>query len=173
MPTTRTADKTLLILGLLTVLAAALRFATLDLQSFDFDEAFTVGPVLGGSFGHALDAIPRTESSPPLYYVLAWLWSRPFGLGEVGLRSLSALLGAALVPVVYGAARELASRRAGLIAAALVAVNPLLFFYSQEARTYSLFALTATLSFWAFLAARRDPGRRSLALWALASASRC
>jgi hypothetical protein len=32
----------------LTALGAALRFATLDLQSFDFDEAITVGPVLGG-----------------------------------------------------------------------------------------------------------------------------
>src|SRR3954465_14981207 len=57
----------------LTTLGAALRFATLDLQSFDFDEAFTVGPVLGGSFGDMLDAIPRTESTPPLYYTLAWL----------------------------------------------------------------------------------------------------
>jgi hypothetical protein len=75
-----------------------LRFATLDLQSFGFDEAFTVGPVLDGSLDDALDTIPRTESSPPLYYVLAWGWTRPFGLGEVGVRSLSALLGTALVP---------------------------------------------------------------------------
>jgi mannosyltransferase len=156
-------------LALLTALAAALRFATLDLQSFSFDEAFTVGPVLDGSLGHTLDAIPATESSPPLYYVLAWFWTRLFGLGEVGARSLSALLGTALVPVVFGAARELAGRRAGLLAAALVAVNPLLFFYSQEARAYALFALMAALSFWAFLVARRAPGPRSLGLWALAS----
>ena len=91
----------------LTALGAALRFATLDLQSFDFDEAFTVGPVLGGSFGAMLDAIPRTESTPPLYYALAWLWTQAFGVGEVGVRSLSALLGTALVPVAFGTAREL------------------------------------------------------------------
>lgn len=157
-------------LVLLTVLAAVLRFATLDLQSFGFDEAFTVGPVLDGSLGHALDTIPETESSPPLYYVVAWVWTRAFGLGEVGVRSLSALLGTALVPVVYCAARELAGCRAGLIAAALVAVNPLLFFYSQEARTYALFALLSALSFWAFMVARRAPGMRSVLLWALASA---
>ena len=155
----------------LTALGAALRFATLDLQSFDFDEAITVGPVLGGSFGHMLDTIPETESTPPLYYVLAWLWTQPFGLGEVGVRSLSALFGTALVPVAYGTARELAGQRAGLIAAALVAVNPQLIFYSQEARAYSLLALLATLSFWAFLVARRDTGNRGLVLWALASAA--
>ena len=155
----------------LTALGAALRFATLDLQSFDFDEAFTVGPVLGGSFGAMLDAIPRTESTPPLYYALAWLWTQAFGVGEVGVRSLSALLGTALVPVAFGTARELGGRRAGLIAAALVAVNPQLIFYSQEARAYSLLTLVATLSFWAFLIARRDSDARSLILWALASAA--
>jgi mannosyltransferase len=156
-------------LACLTALGAALRFATLDLQSFDFDEAITVGPVLGGSFASMLDAIPQTESTPPLYYVLAWIWTQVFGLGEVGVRSLSALLGTALVPVAFGAARELAGRRAGLIAAALVAVNPQLIFYSQEARAYSLLALLATLSFWAFVVARRDAHGRGLVLWALAS----
>jgi mannosyltransferase len=155
----------------LTLLGAALRFPTLDLQSFAFDEAITVGPVLGGSFDAMLDTIPRTESTPPLYYLLAWLWTQAFGLGEVGVRSLSALFGTALVPVAYGAARELAGSRAGLIGAALVAVNPELIFYSQEARAYSLLALLATLSFWAFLVARRDTDTRSLVLWTLASAA--
>jgi hypothetical protein len=53
-------------LAALTVLAGVLRFATLDLQSFSFDEAYTVGPVLGGSLANALESLPRTESSPPL-----------------------------------------------------------------------------------------------------------
>lgn len=155
----------------LTLLGAALRFATLDFQSFDFDEAITVGPVLGGSFDAMLDAIPANESTPPLYYVLAWAWTQAFGLGEIGVRSLSAVFGTALIPVAFGAARELAGRRAGLIAAVLVAVNPQLIYYSQEARAYSLLALMATLSFWAFVVATRDAGRRSLVLWALASAA--
>jgi hypothetical protein len=155
----------------LTLLGGVLRFATLDLQSFDFDEAITVGPVLGGSFDAMLDAIPRSESTPPLYYVLAWLWTQAFGVGEVGVRSFSALVGTALIPVAFGAARELGGRRAGVIAAALVAVNPQLIFYSQEARAYSLLALLGTLSFWAFLIARRDSHARSLILWALASAA--
>ena len=162
------ATATRLALPLLVGLAAGLRFATLDLQSFDFDEAFTVS-TLDGSLGHVFDGVSETESSPPLYYVIAWLWSRLFGLGEVGLRSLSALLGTALVLVAFCTARELAGRRAALIAAALVAVNPLLIFYSQEARTYALFALLCTLSFWAFLVARRSGSTRSIALWAIAS----
>jgi Dolichyl-phosphate-mannose-protein mannosyltransferase len=69
--------------------------------------------------GGMLRAIPQVEATPPLYYVVAWVWARVFGLDEPGIRSLSALAGTATVPVVYLAARELATRRIGLVAAAL------------------------------------------------------
>jgi hypothetical protein len=150
--------------------AAALRFATLGSQSFDYDESFTVG-ILHGSLGHTLHRLPITESTPPLYYVLAWLWTRAFGLSAFGVRSLSAVLGVVLIPVAFLTARSLGSRRAPLIAAVLVAVNPFLVWYSQEARAYALLALLSTLSFWAFLRALRDPTPPRMALWALASAA--
>jgi uncharacterized membrane protein len=73
------------------LLGALLRFATLDLQSYRFDEAVTVGRVLQPSLFSTLSAVPRSESTPPLYYLVAWIWSRPFGTGEVWMRSLSAL----------------------------------------------------------------------------------
>jgi mannosyltransferase len=117
----------------LTAVAAALRFATLGVQSFWFDEAVTVG-LVERDLGEMLERIPDSESTPPLYYLLAWGWTTLVGTGEVGLRSLSALLGTATVPVAYAAARTLVSRRAGLVAAALVAVNPFLVWYSQEGR---------------------------------------
>jgi 4-amino-4-deoxy-L-arabinose transferase-like glycosyltransferase len=153
------------------MLAAALRFATLDVQSFDFDESFTVGLVLNGSLGHALHMLPITESSPPLYYVLAWLWTQAFGLGEVGVRSFSATLGTALVPVAFCIGSRLCSRRAGTIVALLIAVNPFFVWYSQEARTYALLGLCSALSFWAFLRALEKPERGRLALWAAAASA--
>ena len=81
------------------------------------------------------DALPVGGGvNPPLYFILAWVWQKVFGNSEIALRSLSALLGTATMPVVYAAARELASRRAGLLAAALAATSPLLIWYSQEVR---------------------------------------
>jgi 4-amino-4-deoxy-L-arabinose transferase-like glycosyltransferase len=170
-PTTRRARRVPGSAALLAVciVGTAFRFATLGVQSFDFDESYTVGIVLNGSLGHALQMVPITESSPPLYYVLAWFWSQIFGLGEFGIRSLSALLGAALVAVAYFIGRRLGSHRAGLIAALLVAVNPLMVWYSQEARTYALLALLSALSFWAFVRALDQAEPRSMALWAIAS----
>jgi mannosyltransferase len=141
---------------------AALRFATLDVQSFWIDEGYTVRMLRGG-LGGLIEGVPRTEQTPHLYYLLAWLWSRPFGTGEVGVRSLSALLGVLTVPVAFALGRQLVSERAGAVAAVLAAVNPLLVWYSQEARSYALLVLLGGLSMLFFL-------RRSLLAWAVVSA---
>jgi 4-amino-4-deoxy-L-arabinose transferase-like glycosyltransferase len=157
-------------LALLTALGVAIRFASLDVQSFHHDEVITAARVIPGSFGEMLHRVKTSESNPPLYYVLAWAWAKAFGTGEVGLRSLSALFGAATVPLVYCVGAELSSRRAGLIAAALVAVSPMLIWYSQEARSYALLVLFCTASLYFFVRALRTRKGRDLALWALASA---
>ena len=62
-----------LLIGLV-VLAALLRFATIDQQSYWLDEAFTVG-LLREDFPHMLKYMTETEATPPLYYVLAWPWA--------------------------------------------------------------------------------------------------
>jgi len=153
------------------VLGATLRFATLDLQSYRYDEAVTVGRVLHPSLFDTLSTVPRSESTPPLYYALAWLWSRIFGTGEVGLRSLSALAGTASIAVIYlGAAALGMRRRVGLIAAAIVAVSPVMIWFSQDARAYSLAFLLTALSFLFFGKALRDPRRGTLLAWAFSSA---
>jgi mannosyltransferase len=152
----------------LTLLGAALRFATLDRQSFWLDELVTVS-LLDRGLGDVLSEIPRSEATPFAYYVVAWAWGSLFGLGEVGLRSLSALAGTATIPVAYGAGAVLVSRRVGLLAGALVAVNPFLVWYSQEARSYALLALLGAGSVLAFGLALRG-SRRSLAAWAVVSA---
>jgi len=140
----------------LTALAATARFATLGVQSYHHDEIVTAHRILRGSFWHAMDSVGFSESAPPLYYALAWPWAQVAGTGEFGLRSLSALAGVATIPVAYLLARDLSSKRAGLMAAALVAVNPMLIWYSQEARAYSLLALLCSLSLLYFVRALRD-----------------
>ncbi|MGH2976223.1 MAG: glycosyltransferase family 39 protein, partial [Solirubrobacterales bacterium] len=157
-------------LAALTALGLAVRFASLGVQSFHHDEVITAARVVPGSFEDMLRAVKASESNPPLYYVLAWGWAKAFGTGEIGLRSLSALFGAATVPLAYCIGAELARRRAGLIAAALVAVNPMMIWYSQEARSYAILVFFCAASLLFFARALRTRGGRDLALWALASA---
>jgi uncharacterized membrane protein len=153
----------------LTALAAALRFSTLGLQSYRHDEAVTAGRVLVSSLSATMHRVWTGESTPPLYYVLAWAWSRLFGVHEVGLRSLSALFGTATVPVAYLAGRELIGRRTGLAIAAMVAVSPVLVWYSQDARAYALLVLLCAAALLFFLRARSGSAS-DLAWWAVFSA---
>jgi hypothetical protein len=154
----------------LTALGIAVRFASLGIQSYHHDEVITAARVVPGGFEHMLRQVKASESNPPLYYVLAWGWAKAFGTGEIGLRSLSAVFGAATIPVAYLIGRELVSNRTGLIAAALVAVNPMLIWYSQEARSYALLVFFGALALLFFVRALRSWQGRDLALWALASA---
>jgi len=183
----RSRSRSFWIVAGLTVAAAVLRFATLGLQSYHHDEIVTASRVLRGSFWHAMDAVGFSESAPPLYYAAAWLWTQVAGTDEVGLRSLSALAGAASVPVAFLVGRDLRLRgngsiddpmgssidqraqRVGILAAALVAVNPMLVWYSQEARAYALFALLTSLSLLYFVRGLEHGRRRDLTLWGLVS----
>jgi mannosyltransferase len=163
------AEPAVLAVAGLTLLAAVLRFYRLGHQGFWFDEGNTA-LLVHFSPGKMLGLIPQTESTPPLYYCVAWVWARVFGYSETGLRSLSAVCGVVLVPVVYSGGAKLISRRAGVIAAAFAASSPLLIWYSQEARSYEMLALLSGLSLLAFAYARADPTPRALAFWVVASA---
>ncbi len=152
-----------------TVVGAALRFATLTSQSYWFDEA-QAAHELHLSFGAMLSSWSVNEPNPPLFFVVGWLWAQMFGTGEAGLRSLSALAGTAAIPITYLCARELVSRRAALVAAALVAVSPFMIWYSQEAREYMLLAALCGGSLLFFARAWREPTARNVGWWALLSA---
>jgi len=174
MEVVRTRSRAFWVVAGLTALGAALRFATLGLQSYHHDEVVTASRVLRLGFGHAMEAVGFSESAPPLYYALAWVWTQATGTGEWGLRSLSALAGVLTIPVAYLIGQELRSRRTGLVAAALVAVNPMLLWYSQEARAYALLTLLCALSLLYCVRALRNSGgrdgKRDIYAWGIFSA---
>ena len=87
------------VLGGIVAFGALLRFATLSTQSLWADEGFTA-QIAGHSLGSAVSQVPHTESTPPLYYALAWIWAHVFGSSAFALRSLSALFGSPTVVAV-------------------------------------------------------------------------
>ena len=143
--------------------AAVLRFATLDVQSIWLDESATMVLVRRGLVGHALaPALERVGAA-------AVLRAR-MGLDAAVRRRaarLPRLLCARRSADRPGPLRGRAafSPRIGLWAAALAAVNPAMYYYSQEARAYALVVLlsAAALVLWQRALERSD--RRSLWLW--------
>ena len=158
------------VLAAIIVLGAALRFATLGTQSLWADEGFTA-KIAGHSLASAVSQVPHTESTPPVYYALAWIWAHLFGTSAFMLRSLSALFGTATVWAVYWAGVALSTRRVALVAALITAVSPIMVWYSQEARAYALMLLLVVLALGCFIRALAEPRPRWLIAWAVCSAA--
>src|SRR5581483_5816516 len=128
------------ILALLTGGGLALRLVELGRESLWLDEAGRAA-IAALPLAAIPSAVGVLELSPPLYHLLLHGWLRLAGDGDYALRLLSVLLGAAAIPATYHLARELAGRRAALVAALLAAVAPLYVGYAQEAAMYALFLL--------------------------------
>ncbi len=83
---------------------------------------------------------------PPLYYMILSVWTRVFGYGEPSLRFPSILFSLITGYVIYLIARGRFSKKVGQYAVIFFLFNPLIVYYSQEARMYSLATLFTTCS---------------------------
>jgi uncharacterized membrane protein len=146
-----------LMVGGLVVLGLVVRL--LIVRGIWVDEAISVHQAQL-SLPDMLDDLRDTDNHPPLHYLMLWGSLRLFGDGELAVRLPSILAGTALVPALFLAGRELFDRRAGLMAAGLGTIAPLLVWYSQEARMYVLVMLLATLAVWAQMRVLNDGRRR-------------
>jgi len=133
-----------ILLFVILLLALSLRLYHLAAPSLWNDEGTSVAVAQRDLATIARDA--AHDIHPPLYYWLLHGWVRLLGTGEAAVRSLSALLGVALVALIYALGRRLQPEGGawiGLLAALLAAVNPSQVYYSQEARMYMLVAFLA------------------------------
>lgn len=152
-----------------TVAAAALSLPFLSHQSLWLDEVYTRSVLGAHTLAGLWDRIRATESTPPLYYLLAKLSTVIAGTrSAAAVRVPSALAFIASVPVGYLALRRLVGRRPALAAAAIIAVSPDLVQFATDARSYALFVLTGLTTVWGFSAARERGSARRYAAWAVA-----
>ena len=134
-------------LGLITLLAFALRFVVLDQESLWFDTAHsgvvarnpTVGEVILGA---------ASDFQAPLYFVLLHFWLK-LSTSDVWLRALTASMGVALVPLTYLLGQRLFSRQVGLISALFCTASTYLVYFSRYPRAYMLVALLSVAAAYA------------------------
>jgi hypothetical protein len=89
-------------------------------------------------------AVRLSDTSPPLYYLLLWAWTRAFGTSDGALRSLSLLCALATLPLIAFLARRVGGKAAVAPACALFTLLPASVWYSTEGRMYSLLWLEAS-----------------------------
>ncbi|MHB8214809.1 MAG: glycosyltransferase family 39 protein [Candidatus Sulfotelmatobacter sp.] len=157
-----------LTLALLTAAATLLRFLFLARKPFWFDECFSV-EVARLNWHDLVRLLWWREANMSLYYVLLRGWLH-FGFNPFFIRSFSVLCSLATLPAIFWLSCKLFDRRVGLIAVALLSCNAYSIRYAQEARSYALFLLLATLSSGFFVGWLREAPRRNLRGYVLASA---
>lgn len=138
------ASKTWL-MGLVLLLAFALRAYHLDYQSFWSDE--------GISLLRSRQALPDLIATMPIehlpgYFVLLHYWLPWTGEHDFAIRFLSLWPSVLSVALLYRLGADWGNRRVGGIAALLLATNAFQIWYAQEARTYSWLLAASLLSTW-------------------------
>jgi hypothetical protein len=136
------------VLAGLLVVSLYLRTKSLG-ESLWMDEGLSIGIASQPLFD--IPHVLRVDGSPPLYYMLLSVWIDVFGDGPADTQGLSVAIALLAVPGGMWAGWSLFGRRAGLICAALCAVNPFLTNYAQETRMYSLMLVLSLLVTAAFL----------------------
>ncbi len=118
-------------------------------QSLWLDEATTARVVQQFNYGQIVAQFSPNDFHPPLYYLFMKFWTNIFGYSEIALRMPSVLASLLTGYVVYKIVGLLGkSKSIPVWSAAFFLFNPLVVYYSQEARMYSLVTLLVVLIFW-------------------------
>ncbi len=131
---------------LILVAAFLIRLIGLN-QSLWLDEGTTAKVVQTLSYSGIISKFSPGDFHPPLYYLLIKFWTSLFGYSEISLRMPSVLFSLVTGYVIYLIGKKLKNETVGLWAAIFFLFNPLIVYYSQEARMYMLatFLLTVAL----------------------------
>ncbi len=141
------------------LLGIVLRVQGIEGRDFWYDETFT-GVTLNQSWSE-MHAVIIADVHPPFYYWLLKGWSLVGGTGPISLRLFSVLFGVATIILAFIAMRQWFSKSwvPALLGALVIAINPFLVIYSQEARMYTLLGallLAAAIFFWRGRSANRQ-----------------
>ncbi len=131
---------------LISTVAFLIRLIGLN-QSLWLDEGTTAKVVQTLSYSGILTKFSPGDFHPPLYYLFLKFWTTIFGYSEISLRLPSVIFSILTGYVIYLIGKKLKGEEVGLWAAVFFLFNPLIVYYSQEARMYMMatFLLTVAL----------------------------
>jgi hypothetical protein len=144
---------------LLLLLAFALRVVALDRLGLAYDEAASA-LMARATAQEIIDFHWKAAfEHPPLWALLLRVWSQLAGQSEFALRLLPAFAGTLMVVMLWRLVRLIWPHETMLpfLSGLLVALAPVLVYYSQEARMYTLVVLLFLLSTYLIMRLRLQP----------------
>jgi hypothetical protein len=153
----------------LTLLGFALRIFRLSNQSFWVDEISSIMAAQGPLHGIYERSVLAANSLPTFFLILKPFVAESGANIEFRARLLSVIAGALSVPVFIGVVYLWRRKRStALLAGALLAVNPLHLWYSQEVRGYAVMLLFGLVALLCYELARE---KKRVTWWVLYSVS--
>jgi uncharacterized membrane protein len=113
-------------------------------QSLWLDEAITANLVKNFSLFDIITQFSPADFHPPLYYIVLKLWTAIFGFSEISLRLPSLIFALITAYFIYKISKN-------HWASLLFIFNPLIVYYSQEARMYLLVTCLLTTAYYFFV----------------------
>jgi len=128
-------------------------------QSMWLDEAISAN-VAQMRWGEIISSFSMTDFHPPAYYLFLNLWVKMFGNGVVIMRLSSVLFSLITIWLVYRIGILIKDKKLGLWAAVLTGFNPLLIYYSQELRMYSLVVMILMIAVYNWIKIVKNEGKK-------------
>lgn len=113
-------------------------------QSLWLDEAISANVAKNFSVLEIITRFSPTDFHPPLYYIVLKLWTSFFGFSEIALRLPSLIFALITAYFIYKISKN-------YWAVALFLLNPLVVYYSQEARMYLMVTCLLTAAYYYFV----------------------
>jgi 4-amino-4-deoxy-L-arabinose transferase-like glycosyltransferase len=159
-----------LLLTLILLTGAAVRFIGINAVSLRGDEAFTVLNWMREPLSQTLSEIAPVDPQPPLAYAAFWAYGPLAGTGEGVVRFLPALASLLGIPALFVIGARLHSARVGLLCALLWALSPNQVWHAGDARNYALWASASAIALACGLRAVQTWALRDWAGYAVAAA---
>lgn len=149
---------------LIFLVAFALRLYHIDFLDIWRDEAFSIN-IAGRSIQEIIHVTVR-DTQPPLHILMLHFWIKFFGNSAFSVRFLSLIFGMVTLVYTYRLSMfHFQDRGKSTLASLLVAVSPLLIYYSQEARAYSMLTAFALAALFYALQLERTSSPKHLLLF--------
>lgn len=132
------------------LIALLIRLISLN-QSLWLDEATTAKVVQSYSYINIITKFSPLDFHPPFYYFLMKFWTSIFGLSEISLRMPSVIFSILAGFVIYKIGSILKNKTVGFWSAAFFLFNPLIVYYSQEARMYMMATFLLSCALYYFI----------------------
>jgi mannosyltransferase len=133
--------------GLLVLVAAFMRFASMATEPFWHDEITMLNLGLGG-----WDEVVTQfyAGRPPVFVAISYVWTALFGTGEIISRIPSFIASVASVAVLFYLGSLMFNQRVGFLAALVMTVTEFHLYYAQTFRYYAVYVLMILLSYLFF-----------------------